>query len=196
MIGKLEALSHRAIDAIGLGALLVVGLATYAIGIHPALDRRAAAERDAAALLTERAAAESAAAEVEAAMKLRDEIAAKQRSQILLEPASQVNARIGQLTSLASAERITIQQLAPGTPKIEPGKPYTAVPIRVQGAGTFADCIAFLQRLADQYRDISVPGIGLTISQPASENAPARLDMSLDLVWHAAPDDSAGKRTP
>ena len=196
MIARLESLSTRTIDAIALAILLVIGIATYAVGIHPALDRKAAAEFEAAMLVAERAAAESAAAEVAAALKLRDEIAARQRTQIALEPASQINARIAELTNLASEQSISIRQLAPGNPKAEAGKPFTAVPIRVQGAGTFMDCIAFLQQLGERYRDISVPGIGLTISQPASEKEPARLDMALDLVWHAAPDDSAGKRTP
>lgn len=196
MTGTLAKLPPRALDGIGIAALIAIVAAAYAVGVHPALDRRAIAERDAATLATETANAESAARELAAAQKLRDTVLANRSEQLALEPASQVNARIGRLTALANEEAISIQQLTPGEPTFESGKPFTAVPIRVQGGGSFMDCIEFLRRLREEHRDIAVPAIGLSIGEPASENAPAHLDMTLDLVWHAAPDGSAGRKQP
>ncbi len=194
MMNRLAALPPRIIDALGAGAIVLICGAAYVLGVHPALDRRAAAEQDRRTLLAELAAAASAAEEVKSAQGVRDRVLARRSESLQLERADQVNTRISRLTSLATAESISIQQLSPGAPRVETGKPYTAVPIRVQGVGAFADCVDFLRRLREEHRDIAVPSVRLAISEPASENRAARIDMTLDLVWHAAPDDSAGRR--
>lgn len=194
MTKHLATLPPRLMDGIGLGLLLAIAGAAYMLGVHPALDRRAAADRDRALLTTELASADSAVQGLKAAESTRDAIVAKRQGTLSLEPTEQVNSRISRLTSLAAEESVAIQQLTPGNPKSEAGKPFSSVPIRVQGTGEFADCIAFLARLRDQHRDIAVPSIHLSISQPASENQAARLDMTLELVWYAAPDDSAGRK--
>jgi Tfp pilus assembly protein PilO len=196
MIGTLTKLPPRAIDGIGIAALIALVAATYAVGVRPALGRRAAADRDAITLAAEVASADAAAAEVAAAQKRLEQLRESQVEQLTLEPASQVNTRIGRLTALASEEALSIQQLTPGTPKSEAGKPFTAVPIRVQGGGSFMQCVGFLRRLRKEHRDIAVPAIGMAITEPASENTPARLEMTLDLVWHAAPEVSAGAKQP
>jgi len=193
MMARLAALPTRIIDSIGIALVLVIVGGTYVLGIHPTLDRRAAARQDAQTLATERAGAAAAAEELRTAEKALDAAQLLQSTALVLEQADQVNARIASLTSLATAESITIEQLTPGTAQAEPGRPFRRVPLRVQGSGAFAECIAFLARLRAEHRDIAVPGVNLSISQPASENQPARLSMTLDLVWYAAPDDPAAR---
>lgn len=191
---RLSAQPARVIDSAGIAMLLVVIAAAYALGVHPALDRRAAAELDRATLITESENAKAATSALQDAIARRDAILARQGTQLILESSDQANSRISRLTALAAAEKIAIQQLTPGAPTREPGKPFISVPIRVQGSGEFAQCVSFLSRLRDEHRDIAVPTASLSIAQPASENQAARLDITLDLVWYAAPDDPAVRR--
>jgi len=191
---RLSAQPARVIDSVGIALLLVVFAAAYALGVHPALDRRAAAALDRATLITEHANAKAAELALLDAQARRDAIVARQGTQLVLEKAEQTNSRISRLTALAAAEMIAIQQLTPGAPTREPGKPFISVPIRVQGTGEFAHCVSFLARLREEHQDIAVPTANLVIAQPASENQPARLDITLDLVWYAAPDDSAVRK--
>jgi hypothetical protein len=191
---RLSAQPARVIDSAGIALLLVVIATAYALGIHPALDRRAAAELDRATLITESENAKAATSALQDALARRDAILARQGTQLILESADQTNSRISRLTALAAAEKIAIQQLTPGAATREPGKPFISVPIRVQGSGEFADCVAFLSRLREEHQDIAVPTASLAVAQPASENQAARLDITLDLVWYAAPDDPAARR--
>jgi Tfp pilus assembly protein PilO len=194
MIRTIASLPTRALDGIGAGVILTILGAVYALGVHPTLDRRAAAELDRRTLASELAAADAAATELRNADQLREQLLSGRSRNLTLQPADQINSRIALLTELAAEQRIAIQQLTPSVAATIPGKPYMAVPMKVQGTGEFADCIAFLGRLRSQYRDIAVPSIGLTVAQPASENQPSRLDMALDLVWYAASDGSAGTK--
>ncbi len=194
MMSQLAALPPRIIDSIGIALALTIVGGTYVLGVHPTLDRRAAAQQDAQTLATELTTATAAAEELRVAEAKLDAARMRQSTSLVLERAEQVNSRIASLTSLAAAESIVIEQLSPGAAQTDPGRPFKRVPLRVQGSGAFADCVGFLARLRAEHHDIAVPAVNLSISQPASENQPARLSMTLDLVWYAAPDDSAARR--
>lgn len=194
MMTQLASLPPRVVDAIGLGLLIVIVGGAYVLGVRPALDRRDAAATESQLLATELANAATAVEQLHQAETRRNQILATQGKALVLERADQINTRITRLTTLAAGGGITIQQLAPGAPRAEAGKPFTGVPIRVQGGGAFTDCVEFLRRLREEHRDIGIPSVTLAISQPAAENHAARLDMTLDLVWYAAPDDSAARK--
>lgn len=196
MIRTLANLHKGALDGLGAGICLAMLGGAFAVGVLPTLDKRAAAARDRETLLAEQQAAHAVAAEVKRAELARDQLKAMQQDDFKLEAAGRINSRIARLTDLAARERLIVRQVEPGAVKPEPGKQFVVVPIRVKGSGEFADCVAFLHQLRAQHRDIAVPSVNLTIEQPASENQAAVLEVSLELAWYAAADDSAGATEP
>jgi len=190
----ISVLSPRAIDGLGAAALVCVLGVAYWVGVHPALDSRAVAERQRHTLLAETATAEAASQELRTARETLAALTAQAARFTPLEPALRINSRLTRLSDLAQSAEITIGQLTPSAATPEPAKRFTSVPIKVSGSGGFANCVNFLSALQEAHRDIKVSAITLTIAEPASENQAARLDMTLDLVWYAAPDDRAGAR--
>ncbi len=194
MIHRLTALPARTIDAIGAGVVVAILAIAFMGGVWPALQGRVRATERARALTEARAAAQRAADEVTAAEKLRAQLVAERKDELVLQSPAMLNARLAQLTALSGASRVAVHQLNPGSQVMDASRPFGIVPIKLQGAGEFADCVELLDRLHSEYRDIGATAIKLTVARPASDEHAARLDMTLDLAWYTVRGDSAGAK--
>lgn len=112
---------------------------------------------------------------------------------------------------LTDATALKIVQIVPGTPTRT--NKFVTVPIRLAGTATYASATLFLAELHKQFPDTAVARLSIAVDdtvqrddgQPAergagaseSNGAPSRRlapasKVSVDLVWCAAPEDSAG----
>ena len=110
---------------------------------------------------------------------------------------------------LTDATALKIMQIVPGMPTRT--TKFVTVPIRLAGTATYASATLFLAELHKQFPDTAVARFSLAVDdtaqreegQPAdrgtseSNGAPSRraapvAKVSVDLVWCAAPEESAG----
>lgn len=171
---------------IDLAAVAVCGLlggALYHFGARPLLRARTH-DRAQAALVAQR---QDEAERLRSSMALADQrlVGVRQSlssTALRLERADQINARVGQLTDLASRHRLEINEIKPGVASREVR--YTRVPIRITGVGTFKSCALFLHHLRQEFPDTGLLTLEIA-GDPSSDEV--QLRFSFDLVWYAAP---------
>lgn len=184
--------SRHALWQIDLGGFAVCAammLVVYLLGVQPLLDRRAAAEdrkrdlsekrQESADVLSALTASKRELAGVELALA---------ETPLRLQPMGAVNQRLARMTALASEAGLTLNEIQPG--KAALGTHYATVPIQVAGTGRFPTIVAFLNRLHTTFPDTGVTSFTLS-GAPATPNAPVAF--RIDLAWHAAPIEKAGK---
>jgi Tfp pilus assembly protein PilO len=99
---------------------------------------------------------------------------------IELQPASQVNQRLAALTTLATANGLSLNELRPGAPT-ETNR-YQMLPIHLTGAGDYPSCAAFLHGLHDSYTDVGLSSLEALNSDSSGETS--RLNFQIELVWY------------
>lgn len=99
---------------------------------------------------------------------------------IELQPASQVNQRLAALTTLATQNGLSLNEVRPGAPT-ETNR-YQMLPIHLTGAGDYPSCAAFLHGLHDSYTDIGLSSLEALNSDASGETS--RLNFQIELVWY------------
>ena len=171
------------VDAGGLAALAGVSVALWVLGVGPVLAREAARiERERQV----REAAESVSRLNESHRSMTGQLEVTRRkideSDVKLQPTHHLNALIAELTELAAATGLTVEQVQPGA--VIEGTHYRTIPIELSGRGGYVDCARFLSLLHGEYRDTSVHALRLS-GEPRRPGE--RAEFRFTIHWHASP---------
>jgi Tfp pilus assembly protein PilO len=167
------------------GAVVCAALSAgaYAVGVRPAVRRHGEQVTRQTELRARKQKAANLAGQLNTARAQLAAVNDTLRSRSLrLEPADQVNDRIGSLTALVDKAGLTLDEMRPGT--VSEGPDYKTVPILIAGSGTYPACATFLHRLRETFPDMAVRSFEVT-NNSASPETPAAT-FQFDLTWHAA----------
>jgi Tfp pilus assembly protein PilO len=169
--------------AIGSAVIVAISLAAFLIVVGPV--QRINAQR--AAMERELDAQQRRAEELdETRAVLADELGRIEQqlsaSEIQLQSARHLNARIAHIIDHAARGEVAIHETRPGT--VRDHRRYQTVPILLAGRGSYPDCAAFLHQLHESLPDTGVVEFELT-GRPEDPRAPA--SFRFNLVWYAGP---------
>lgn len=174
------------VATVDLGAALVI-LAmlalSYAVGLRPALEARAAGDEESRHLQQYRdevrQAREASDTLEETMRRLRKQA---EGSRIRLGRASEVNTRVDAIAGLASEAGLTLDSIKPD--KATRGTRYDAVPLDLAGTGTYRSCTQFLHVLRERFPDVAIMGFDIR----AKPEPPAvRATFAFRLFWFTEP---------
>ena len=169
------------------GAAILLAL-TAALGVGPLwllVENRRSVASQADALETAREDHAAAMADL-ATMRSRltrvqEDLAA---SAVQLEPASAVNRRLADLSTLATQCGLEVDELKPAEPV--PGRHSQRVPVYMIARGSYRQCVVFLNRLRRRLPDTGAGSMELSGAPTESDG---RISMRCVLWWHATPDE-------
>lgn len=171
------------IDLAGIASLVGLALVVGLGGFWPLFSSQREQAREQAELIAER----EQAARLDAclvSLRTRADAAheALARGSLHLAPASALNRRLAEISTLAVESGLRIDDIRPD--RAVSGPHYETVPIILAGGGTYRTCTAFLGRMRKAMPDTSVTALELT-ANAADPAAAARF--RFDLNWYAAP---------
>jgi Tfp pilus assembly protein PilO len=175
------------IDAVGVVVGLLLTGAVFMLGVKPVLDREAdrAAQRQAVSDQQREADRVTATLTV-----MRNNLGkfreAVQASSIQLRNTSYLNQRVGEITALATAAGLQVDEVVPGS--VSAAGRYDMVPIELAGSGAFAACAKLLNELHGAFPDVGVSSLEIA-GKPAAPMEPATY--RIGLTWYAAPRPAA-----
>lgn len=179
------------INIAGTATIIALTVATYFIGIDPVLVILSN-EKDAAASLADK---QAEAKKLEAELSLARQQQTKNLAEIAasptkLQPASRINARMVQLTDVASTRGLKLDQLSPGA--ADSSGRFTTVPIHLSGTTSFAALVGFLSDLNEQFPHTAITGFRIAGTPSTGKEGAAAIPpvFSVDCVWYAAPTGS------
>ncbi|MGD9689793.1 MAG: hypothetical protein AB7K52_09090 [Phycisphaerales bacterium] len=179
------------LDAPALGVACAIFAGAWYALIEPA--RRHGAHS--ATLRAELADVEAMAVSSEGSIRIRDEGTRALRAELAdlgvrLQPATQLNHRVQELTELAGVRGIRVEQIRPGSP--ESDAVAVAIPIKLMGQSGYAQVQSFLSALRKRFPDVSVSGLKMQRGSAPLDQKPVAAMIEFDLAWHALPAGSAG----
>jgi len=183
----------RHLDLIGGAVCAALTLGVYLVGVVPLLDARAAYEADEKAFVAEQAKANQMETTLRT-LQTRLETARQRsaESHVHLRPLSTAPLHVAQISQLAEACGLQVDDMQTGTPS--PGAFAIAVPVHLTGTGTYTACTLFLSRLREALPETRVEAFALTGS---GNDATGAASFRMDLAWHArlkAPQEESGPR--
>ena len=110
-------------------------------------------------------------------------------SSLRLEPVSNVNRRLAEMSRLAAETGLKIDEVETGAASF--GTHYGTVPIHLAGTGKYRTCVVFLYRMRQEFPDIGVSSMALT-ANAANPFGPGTFRFGL--TWHALPLLAGEKR--
>jgi hypothetical protein len=127
----------------------------------------------------------------------RDALRDRSKEAIQLLPASALNARMSELTTLATECSASITQMA-AQPALPPvtivGKDKAViVPIKLAGSSTYEGATRFLNAIRTRFRDTAITGLHLSAA-PADASPTA--GYTIDLAWYTASANSVVSADP
>jgi Tfp pilus assembly protein PilO len=176
-------IKHWKIDAAGVALVLGLALGPYVGYIGPLRDGHAQAAEQAKQLVAERTRTRDLENSI---YGLKEQLDATQRaaasSELKLEPAGELNARLARLTDLASENSLRVDSVESGATTGHDR--YATVSIRITGQGNYRDCTTFLRQLRAAMPDVAVTSVqmgsaAVTVDTPAT--------FAFDLLWHTQP---------
>jgi Tfp pilus assembly protein PilO len=171
------------IDAAGVALCALLTAGAYFAAWQPLQNGRAAGEAREAALSLARAQASALSANSRAVRtQLTNAQAAVARFEIPLQPASMVNQRMAELTSLANECGLDVQYAQTGAVTSNPR--YAQLPIQLSGAGTYRTCAQFLHRLRERFPDTGIKCLDVAAT-PSESSTVTSFDFQL--VWYVQP---------
>jgi len=184
------------LDAVGAAVCVGVALIMYLGAARPMIARHEAAAARQADLNADRSRLRKLEGEVAALRgKLESVRQTLASSPVRLEPASAINRRLADISSLASDNGLKVNGIEPGP--AETGAYYTTVPIHLSGAGSYRACTIFLNKLRKKMPDTGVSSLELTGGAgkdgagipPANHygGVPSAGMFRFALLWQAAP---------
>lgn len=172
----------RTIDAVGLGAVVALTAAVFYVGLDPILAQYRQQKVERRQLETQRVEANTLAANLqEMRRRLSRTEAELAKHELQLEPVGALNRRVAELTAMASACGLKIDEIRPGTSIVQ--EHHHCVPVKIAGRGSYRDAATFLGRLHERVPDVTAASLTLQ-GQP---NTAAPPTFELQLVWYAAP---------
>lgn len=182
---SLRAGTTRRVAAAALSAMGVVTLLGYLAGLAPMLEGLAA--RRAAAQAIVEAEQEHRAFTTDAQNRRRSlrDVEEQLAGAVVLEPASQVNARMQAIVERFADAGLAIESQQQDQPDYRAGR-HGTVAIRLRAAGTYPQCVALLRRLHTDFHDLAVESLDL--SAAGTDNS-RRLTMAVGFVWFVAPPE-------
>ncbi len=177
------------VDAVGIGACLLLSLMGYVTLVNPVLQKQSTA----AARQQEMETRQKKAAELESAVATAQERLATARQQLAvsavqLESATHVNRRIAGVTEFFSSCALHVDDVQTG--RVSAGSQYDLVPITILGRGGYQQWVKLLHGLCAKYPDMSVMRIELS-GNPAESVDSGKF--RFELFWYAAPSGAAPK---
>ena len=177
------------VDAVGIGACLLLSLMGYVTLVNPVLQKQAASEGRQQEMETR----QKKAAELEAAVATAQERLATARQQLAasavqLESATHINRRIAGVTEFFSSCALHVDDVQTG--RVSAGLQCDLVPITILGRGGHQECAKLLHGLCSKYPDMSVMRIELS-GNPAQSADSGKF--RFELFWYAAPSGAAPK---
>ena len=171
------------IDAAGAGACVAMTLVLYLTGVQPMLSDHEAFIARQGELVARR----SGAAKLDMALaalktRLNGVEQALAGSSMRLEPVSNVNRRLAEMSRLAAETGLKIDEVQTGAASF--GAHYGTVPIHLAGTGKYRTCVAFLHRMREEFPDTGVASMDLT-ANAANPFGPGTFRFGL--TWHALP---------
>jgi len=167
---------------IGVGALLALSLTFVACPVWLLVGRHNRAEAMRVELQTQQQRLAAARAALTGA---KSQLAGLQAdladSPVRLSSMSALNARLADVSNLATNCDLILNELRPGDS--EARSHYDVVYVYLSGTGTYRQCATFLQRLRQSLPDVAVASFELAAA-PARNAKPATF--RLDLRWYAA----------
>ncbi len=183
-------LKPRHIDIAGAAIIIATALPLLMPGVNPLLRSGSLLEQQQAQLaIALRNEKELNDFLVDQRGRLAEIQAGLAKENIRLESARNINQRIARLTSLAAGTGLNVNEVLPGATMR--GERFDSVPVRMNGTGSYPTCVAFLCKLTSTFPDTSVNSFELA-GDPQKPGSPA--EFHVDLIWHAAAEDSGGKR--
>ena len=175
------------IDVAGVIVCLLATGAVFLLGFEPLIDRESQhmARRNAVAQRHRQIEQSTATLTMMRSHLVKVRHAIKE-SAIQLQPSSNLNRRVAQITDLATRSGLAVHEIQPGT--IVSGDRYDTVPIQLGGQGTYESCARFLSQLHEAFGDTGVSSLEMT-GTPAAPAQPAAFRLSL--TWYAAPRPAA-----
>ncbi len=182
----------RQVDAIGVSVLVALTIVVYAGLVQPVLRGRDVREAVSAQLATEHATARQLSAEAASFKRQADTLQRElDKSSVQLLRVSQTNSQLSRITNLAADAGLNVRAVVPGQPI--PGNRYGAVPIQVDGNGSYAQCTAFFNRLHARLRDVGVQSFELS-ANPAEPDSKA--EFRFQLIWYVVPSAPTSHSPP
>jgi Tfp pilus assembly protein PilO len=175
------------LDVVGTVLAVGVTVAAYFLGIRPLVESRSRlTERGRQLEVLERQA--TALEKVLAGRRRRLETVdrALASDSLRLRPVSDLNRRLAEVSALATDCGFQIADCQTGT--VAAGAHYGALPITLDGRGTYRTCTQFLNRLREAFPDTSVSTLDLTATHgdPCGTGA-----FRVGLRWYAMPGGQA-----
>ena len=175
------------IDGLALAALAGLTAAVYVAGAQPLIGARSEAARQEKVVETRRGEADDAARKLAGtATRLANVSRLISENAVTLQTLDRTNARVAELTDLATERRLEINEIKPGEPL--PTSRYVRVPIRMTGSGSFLSCALFMHELRTRFGDTGLTAFDLTGDASSSGDA---IRFTFDLTWYTAPDARA-----
>ncbi|MDZ4755195.1 MAG: hypothetical protein SGJ11_11975 [Phycisphaerae bacterium] len=185
--------SRRFIDGSGpvhmgaMAAIMLLTVAWYVFSVHPYATASARSSSLLAALATVRA---DVAAFAERRETLHTTLRTQEQelasSTVRLQPATALNARLGELAKLAAAHELEVERMEPG---IATDTPLAVrVPLRMVARGGTPAGVRFMAALRSAFPDVAIESFDLT-----RQDGPTAASLQLDLVWYA--DRAADRAT-
>ncbi len=172
------------VDAIGVGACIVVTGLAYLLGVAPVMDQAKQTGQQRQAFLDQQRQANALRASYDSINRQIQQIQrALDREGFRLKPAIQMNQHLADLTELATQAGLSLHGIQPG--QAVRGEHYGSVPITISGIGSYPSCAKMLHGLHQKFPDTRVTRLGLSVSS-STRTPTAKFDLSL--VWYTALD--------
>jgi Tfp pilus assembly protein PilO len=169
------------VDAAGTGLCVALTAAMYLIGLSPLVERYEQVQGSTRQLNEQNRKSSSLSSSVATA---RAQLAAVRKATasnpLRLLPARLVNNRLAEITELAAANGLIIEQIHPAAGR-KSGR-YEIVPIRIDGRGAYPTATTFMRRLRETFPDTGVASFKLS-GNPSAPKTPATFELTLE--WYA-----------
>ena len=176
--------------ACGLGAVAVLTLLAYMVGLRPLFVSYGEVLVQKSTLLNQ----QNRITQLKNSRKLVSSVLAGvvqelEASQLTLQTSDFRNEHLAQLTNLAEVNGLNVDGLQ--TTDVIHNVHYDRVPIQMTGFGSYPDCAAFLHQLNSDYPDTGVKSFELK-GKPGPK--PSDSFFRFNMVWYASPLATAEDR--
>jgi Tfp pilus assembly protein PilO len=177
------------LELAAIGVMLAAGGLFYWTAVRPisSLQQRRDAQR-VVLVSKQRDASASSSRVANLQSRLTTVQAAVSQCTIQLEPASNINGRIGRLTELATKQGLKVDEIRPA--EVSFGHNYGWVPIRLLGSGGYRTWTEFLHQLPKTFPDVAVETFQLT----GKPEEPGPVNFQVSLIWFVAPQPSLAQK--
>ena len=174
-------------DTAGAAVCLAMGLGVFLWGVCPVTRRHDEIDIQRAQLTAQQARAARSRHEL-ASMKdcLEGARLLLTKQSVRLRGAAGLNRRVSELSDLAAASGLTVDEVFPG--RAEQARYHAMIPIRLTGTGGYRACAVFLHNLRERFPDTHLRSLDLT-GNPAKGTG--RVGFRLDLLWHTLPEGAS-----